>query len=362
MKILHYVDENRLAWGETWIQLIKELSRQGVENHVVCKSGGTLAGRLADEGLSYDTCDVPVACLPLTAPKFGKIIDAVKPDIIHTRLSSAARIGGWWGKLKNIPVIQTVDKYPKAYYHTNATFLIACSQSIKDHMLSLGFSEELICVIANPIETAKYTRDYVVRELIRSEYGIQLDNKVIIAAGRFVEWKGFDVLIKAYFACCKGENGDFAHKTKLFLLGDGEENAALRALVDSLHLTGNVIMPGFVQDIRPYLWASDIFVLPSKEPEPFGIILLEAMASGLVPVATRAGGPLDIIEDGINGWLVQTGKVDELSNKLNEAMLSEESLCSVSNAAVASMSRFDVSIVASNIINLYRNFWAELWT
>ena len=356
MKILHYVDENRLAWGETWIQLIKELSRQGVENHVVCKSGGTLAGRLADEGLSYDTCDVPVACLPWTAPIFGRIIDAVKPDIIHTRLSSAARIGGWWGKRKNIPVIQTVDKYPKAYYHKNATFLIACSQSIKDHMLSLGFPDEFIGVIANPIEIAKYTRDYAVRDSMRIKYGIQPDNKVLIAAGRFVEWKGFDVLIKAYSICCKNGDACFANKTKLFLLGDGEENVALRALVDSLHLTGNVIMPGFVQDIRPYLWASDIFVLPSKEPEPFGIILLEAMASGLAPVATRAGGPLDIIKDGINGWLVQMGKVDDLSNKLNEAILSEENISNISNAAVASMSHFDVSIVASNTIELYRNF------
>ena len=95
LKILHYVDENRLAWGETWIQLIKELEVKGAQNHVICKSGGTLSGRLKEEELSFDTYDIPIQCLPFTAFGFRKIIKSLEPDIIHTRLSSAAMTGGY---------------------------------------------------------------------------------------------------------------------------------------------------------------------------------------------------------------------------------------------------------------------------
>ena len=96
MKILHYVDENNLAWGETWIQLIKELTAQGTENFVVCKPGGTLASRLKEEGLNFDTAAPIVQALPFTNQALGRILKREKPDIIHTRLSAAALIGGWW--------------------------------------------------------------------------------------------------------------------------------------------------------------------------------------------------------------------------------------------------------------------------
>ena len=89
-KILHYVDENRLAWGETWIQLIKELGLRHIQNLVLCKSGGTLAHRLKEENLPFKTFDIPISWLPQTGTKLRKIITDFSPDVIHTRLSSAA--------------------------------------------------------------------------------------------------------------------------------------------------------------------------------------------------------------------------------------------------------------------------------
>ena len=95
MKILHYVDENRLAWGETWIQLIKELTIQGTDNFIVCRPGGTLAARLQEEGLNFETAAPVVQALPFTNTALGRILKREKPDIIHTRLSAAALIGDY---------------------------------------------------------------------------------------------------------------------------------------------------------------------------------------------------------------------------------------------------------------------------
>lgn len=352
MRILHYVDENRLARGETWIQLIKELNEQGTENHVVCKSGGTLAGRLKEEGLSFDTCGVPVAWLPWTFSKLGRIIDNFAPEIIHTRLSSAARIGGYWGKRKGLAVVQTVDKYHKAHYHKNASFLIACSESINTHMLKNGFKNDMITVIHNPVNEGMYKRDDKMRAVFREKFGVSVNTKVILTARRFAWWKGFDVLLKAYYIALNKKN---AADSVIMLLGDGEEEEEqhLKNLTEKLGLKDKIIMPGFVHDIRPYLWASDIFVLPSKTPEPFGIILLEAMASGLAPIATMDGGPLDIIENGINGWLVDINNPDALSKKLYDALENSDLVKNIAINAAERACDFNVTEIARKTIAIY---------
>ena len=110
MKVLHYVDESNLAWGETWVQLLSELAKRGVENFVACRDYGTLTERLEKNGVSFGVCRPISQMLPFTNTKLGGFIDEFKPDLIHTRLSSAAKIGGWWGKHRHIPVLQTIDQ------------------------------------------------------------------------------------------------------------------------------------------------------------------------------------------------------------------------------------------------------------
>lgn len=354
MKVLHYVDENRLAWGEAWIQLLLELGRQGVQNFVVCKSGGTLAGRLDEEGISHDTCDIPFAQLPFTALKLGRLIDDFSPDLIHTRLSSAARTGGYWGKKKNVPVVESVDKYPKAHYHKNADFLLPCSTSVEDYMCSLGFPHEKMRVLHNPLDIKRYEFDYAKRAAMRAELGIAENQFVIIGAGRFVDWKGFDSLLEAYAAFLR-EDACMREASHLLLVGDGEEREKLLQLIDRLEIRENVLLPGFVSDIRPYLWASDLFVLPSKSPEPFGIILLEAMAAGLPCIATRAGGPLDMIEDGVSGWFVDCGNDVQLSDKIRELSANKNLRSTMAAAAAQRASSFDTSVIAATVVDIYRD-------
>lgn len=352
MRILHYVDENNLAWGEEWIQLLKELARQGMSNHVACKPGGTLQARLAEEGIAVSTANKPWAWLP---GGLGRIIDRVCPDIIHTRLSSAALIGGRWGRIKKIPVAESVDKFPKARYHKNADFLLPCSGEVKKHMLSLGFSESKMRVIFNPLDTARYKPDPAVRAAKRSEFGLSDGRLLIMAAGRFVNWKGFDILISAY-AGYLGINPAARAGTKLLLAGDGEERTALLRLVKASGIEDNVIMPGFVSDIRPYLQASDIFVLPSKTPEPFGIVLLEALASGTACIATRGGGALDMITDGENGWFADINSAGSLGALLARAA-GKDGKAERERIAAAGLKRaecFGVEKIAAQLISVYR--------
>ena len=359
MKILHYVDENRLAWGETWIQLIKELAVHHVENLVVCKSGGTLEKRLYAEGVLCDTCDVPVACLPWTAPKLGRIISDFKPDIIHTRLSSAARIGGWWGKHCGVPVVSTIDKYPKAYYYKNSVAIIPCSTAVRDHMAKIGFKDSVMTVIHNPIDVKRYLGNNTERTSKRKELGIADDELVVLAAGRFVDWKGFEFVIKAFSELLK-THPDMFRLTRLCIVGDGPERQNYTNLINSLCLNNKIKLYPFAQDIRPWLWCADLFVQPSQEPEGFSLMLLEAMATGLPAIATAIGGTTDIICDGENGWLTRISDYLELSEKIYIAISQPESLKRIAKAAQNAAATFNVADIAVETINLYEKILTNM--
>ena len=353
MKILHYVDENRLAWSESWIGLIKELGRLGMDNHVVCKGGGTLKDKLAEGKISYDTLNIPISWLPQTGIRLGRIISDFSPDIIHTRLTSAARIGGFWAKKTGIPVIETVDKYPKAHYHKNADHLIACSESVKKYMIGLGYPESIISTVYNPVDPQKYVFDKDKALTAREKLGISPDEKIVLGAGRFVDRKGFDILVRAFSSFLSNYKG----KAKLLLLGDGEEKENICKLIKTLGIQERVIMPGFMEDIRPYMWVSDIFVLPSKKPEPFGVVLIEAMASGLASIATRSGGPMEIIEDGTNGILIEIDSSNAISEKISLLLNDDEIKNRIAKNGIETVSKkFNVRDIAGKHIEIYSKF------
>jgi len=346
MRILHYVDENRLSWAQAWIQLLEALRQKGIENFVLCRPGGTLHEMLAQKGFTVFTCKPAIPWAPPLCACIKDVIKAVKPDVIHTRLSQAALLGGYWGKRLGVPVLCTVDKYPKAKYYKYAAHLAACSNDVARHMISRGFDGKKVTVVSNPIDVSRYERPKGYVPQMRKSKGIPQDMPVILAAGRFVDWKGFDVLIKA---CAKLAGVDF----RLWLAGDGPQRKSLENLVAGLGMTSHITFWGFLDDIRPLMWEADLFVLPSKTPEPFGIVALEAMACGLPIVATNAGGVLDFVNESC-GWLVRPNDPDDLAAVIKEALSCDRIRRTKAIAAKEKALNFDVSEIAEQYAALYR--------
>ena len=352
MKILHYVDENNLAWGETWTQLLLALAARGVDNFVACRDFGTLTERLTKAGISFGLCRPLAQTLPFTNIGLGRFIDSFKPELIHTRLSSAARIGGWWGRRKNVPVLQTIDKYPKLKYHRDGDFFAACSSSVRDYFISLGVADEKITVLHNPIDVSKYLRDDEIRRKKRAEHSLSDDAKVILAAGRFVAGKGFDVLIKGFeifLSSC-----DAPEKYLLWIVGDGEEKHSVVSIAAASPFADRIKIFPFASDVRPYMWAADLFVLPSNGPEAFGVVLLEAMACGLPSIATKACGPLDIVEDGVSGWFAEVDSAESIAEQLRRALSDDAALLQTGMNAAKRAEEFNVEKIADETIRLYQ--------
>ena len=255
-----------------------------------------------------------------------------------------------------IPVVETVDKYPKLKYYKDASMIFPCSTAVMEHMVNVGFPSDKCVVVYNPVDIPRYKRDNSVRKEVRQKYNVAENTKIILGAGRFVDWKGFEYLIEAYAELLQS---GIQVDTCLWLVGDGPEMSKYRALVEKLNLGEKVTFHGFARDIRPWLWASDIFVQPSQEPEGFSLMLLEAMSAGLPSIATNIGGTLDIIEDGVNGWLMRTGGDNDLADKMRRVLSDSSLLADTAVKAQESASKFNVHDIAAETIDLYRQIVAR---
>mgnify|MGYP000075575808 CR=1 FL=1 len=102
--------------------------------------------------------------------------------------------------------------------------------------------------------------------------------------------------------------------TKLIIVGEGELRRELEEIIEKYDLKNYVSMLGQCNNVQERLNASDVFV-QSSDYEGLPISGLEAMACGLPIISTKAGGTVDIVKNGINGFLVDVGDEDELAQK-----------------------------------------------
>jgi glycosyltransferase involved in cell wall biosynthesis len=181
-------------------------------------------------------------------------------------------------------------------YHT-----FGVSEGIKKNLgQHYGYPAEKTSVLYHGIDPRRFRASPAVREEFRRANGIPGDATVIVSHGRLVRRKHVERILKAFEAMC-------AEEPKLWVLLTcyGPLKEEVERLAAASMARGRIKLVEFQQDPTAILKASDIYALSSND-EGFGIALLEALATGLVCVATDGPGPRDIIADGENGILVET--------------------------------------------------------
>jgi len=160
------------------------------------------------------------------------------------------------------------------------------------------------------------------REFVRKEFGIKSSNKVYILVGRIQEWKGQDTAILAF------KNMKNKAKASLLIVGDCSYSWDIPYYNYLKNLSKderNIIFTGFRNDIPVLMKGSDVIIHSSKSPEPFGIVIVEGMMARKPVIASAQGGPLEIIDNGINGFLFKPGDWKELS-KLMDRLFEDANL------------------------------------
>ena len=195
-----------------------------------------------------------------------------------------------------------IPYFSEAYSRCNKLILV--SSSMKTGILE--FFPELrdkISVIPNMVNTGYFNLPANKRKT---------DPFVFIFAGRLAHVKGLDILIKAFSELISSA-GD---KLVLKILGKGEDRNKLEELIQYFGLNDTVQLLGRVsrEQVLTELQQANCFVLPSRY-EAFGVVLIEAMATGMPVIATRSGGPEGIVKEHV-GYLVQPDQTTELKEAM----------------------------------------------
>lgn len=244
-------------------------------------------------------------------------------DLIHTHGYFADIIGTPVCKLLKIPHLSTChgfisnDRNLKIYNRLDRFTLrfcekiIAVSEEIKNDLLRNGVEESRIAVIQNAVQNS-YGEEEIANQRIekRRFLSIEQDELVIGYVGRLSEEKGVHYLIEAG-SVLKKNSGPF----KIIIIGDGPRRKELEDLTKLKGLEREIIFTGFQNNAEGWMSAFDVFVLPSLT-EGTPMALLEAMSLGIPVIATAVGGVPRVVENGVNGFLVDPGDFRGMSEKI----------------------------------------------
>lgn len=186
-----------------------------------------------------------------------------------------------------------------------------------------------------------------------SMHQASLVNKHIIAMGRYISQKGFDLLIRAYAKICQ-EFPDW----KVFIIGEGQDKTYLQLLINNLSLQHKIYLKSPIIDVEKEMLESSIFVFPSRY-EGFGLVLTEAMTCGVPCIAFDCEcGPSEIIEDQEDGLLAETGNIEDLSSKMKLLIENETLRIKMGTLAKENVLRFD----ADKIMFLWDQYFKKIKT
>ncbi|VFM99588.1 MAG: Glycosyltransferase involved in cell wall bisynthesis [Candidatus Kentron sp. G] len=194
-----------------------------------------------------------------------------------------------------------------AYRHREYLALLGVSDAVRNDIRGClpRLPAGRVQTLYNRIDLATMREGMVGRGEARAYLGLDPEHYIFANVGRLHPDKDQSTLIRG-FSVVSEQLPD----ARLVIVGGGRDEQKLRQLVESLYLTGRVLFLGIVPEAWRYFRAFDSFVL-SSDHEPFGMVLLEAMAAGIPVASTDCGGAREVISD--CGYLFPLGDVDALA-------------------------------------------------
>ena len=317
MKIALLTDTTAFAGTEQHIlDLGIALRDLGCAVEIACPAAGLLSERARSAGVAHFPVEKS-AWLGLGAiATLRRRLQAGELDIIHSHngrtaliAAIAARLAGGGRTITTQHFLQPartlrrgpiawVAKRLHAWVLARAARVIAISGPVRDAILERGEApassvQTVWNGIADPLAAP-----LLPAAALRAGFGIPEGAPLAVCAARLEPEKQVGVLIDAFRTVAAA-----LPQARCLIAGEGRQHAALQQQIDAAGLQSSVRLVGFRSDVLSLVHAGDVFALPSAA-EPFGLALVEAMALRKPVIATRAGGPLEIVQEGESGLLV----------------------------------------------------------
>ncbi|MDF8354371.1 glycosyltransferase [Ensifer adhaerens] len=283
MKVMHFHFGKDGGAERFFVHLVNALAERGVEQTSVIRHGRIwkkdIEGATRIIESNFRNLSLDRILLPM---KVSSMARREKPDALFAWMPRASRL---MPNYKGCIKISRLGDYPlRLDYFRNTDCLVCNTPGIAEHVRKIGWKRD-VEVISN------FTGTEPVAPISRATLDTPESVPVVMSMGRFVPRKGFHTLIQAIAK---------VPDAYLWLVGDGEERANLEKLAADLGVAKRVRFAGWQKDTRPFLAASDIFVMASSH-EPLG----------------NSEGPQWFMRDGENGLMVDIGDADGFAQAID---------------------------------------------
>jgi glycosyltransferase involved in cell wall biosynthesis len=241
-------------------------------------------------------------------------------DLIHLNNILGSQLAGILAaKWLRVPCVAHLRDFEEIHPVTRAyaqmiDHHVAISASIRTNLCDLGIPERKISLIYDGIDPPNNFQEEIASD--DEALLFRPGRRRIGLFGRIVEWKGIRDFILAMKKIVDQDRESLGVIVGDASDGDQAYYDEMVQLAGSLQLSEHIVFTGFRRDVPRLIEAMDVVVHASQRPEPFGRVLLEAMAMGKPLVATRGGGPLEIVQEGVTGFLVELANPDEMSRAI----------------------------------------------
>jgi glycosyltransferase involved in cell wall biosynthesis len=267
--------------------------------------------------------------------RLAAIVRAIRPDVLLSCTNKDHFTAGAAAKTCGVPSIWWVnDVLSREFFgwavrrvfvrqaRRLATRLAAVSDFGRDALVSQGIPSERVVTIQNGIPLDRYRRD--TSRPLRKELGMAPDEPLFGIVGRITPWKGQDRFLELATVWKANDlPGRFAIIGKAFN-EEAPYEESLRRLAVERGLEQTIAFVPFQSDVAAALSSLDALIHMSTKPEPFGRVLIEAMAVGTPVLAAKAGGALEIVTPGVNGDLADPASIQDYFDKLRALISSRE--------------------------------------
>jgi len=372
LKILYVNGTANIGGAEvSLINLVKRMNKDIYSTMAVLPDDGPLAKKMSDMGIKVvieRTMEYsrrrPVSFLKAVL-RLTRLIRSEGIGLVHANSIYISEQSLFASKLAGIPCICHVrDLAPilgagriRSIAFKKMARMIAISEAVKNDLIrKLNIPEEKIERIYNGVDTEEFNPG-ISGENFRREYNLG-SSKLVGMAGRFSPEKGQDIFLRAAGEIVKEYKDIYFVVVGNADLGSETFRQEMVRLSASLGLKDKVIFTGFRNDFPRVMAALDIAVVPSAA-EPFGRVIVEAMASGVPVVAMNSGAAPEIISSQ-TGVLVEPGNIGELSKATIELLNDvKKSGHMAEEARRAVLAKFDIRRHVSAVEKLYHEILAR---
>ncbi|MEX1997125.1 MAG: glycosyltransferase [Candidatus Andersenbacteria bacterium] len=364
--ILHLITDLDVGGTEkSLLATLPHIQRPDMSHSVCCIMGkGVIGQQLTERGIPVVYLDYQrwYDVIKVTW-RFYNLLRRMKPHILVTYLIHADLFGRIIGTISGV---RTIISYKRgsllqweflqaAEWLTKhlVSHYITVSRELKDVLITkLYISPEKITVVRNGIDTTTYEQTLETRKQVRTALRTLPDELVIGMVAKLRRGKGHRELM---LALRRVSDAFTAPPLKLFIVGDGDEEEALRAYADELGIADQTVFTGYRSDTPAMLAAVDIFVLPSHY-EGMSVALLEAMAAQKTIITSDITANREVV-DASCALLVPPGDAAALAEAITRLIADEPLRAELArNAREKCRKNFSIGITSAELLKIFQTY------